>query len=1105
MKLTPFQKKAVGVSGKHVLISAGAGTGKTRVLVERIFKLVTADAVPLADILVLTFTEKAAGEIKFRLSKRFLEEKRTQARQALEAASVSTFHGFAAKLLREHPVEFGVDPDFRILENEESEILKEEALDDSVTELFETNHSAFQFYETYGEFPVREAISAIYSIAQQEGLALKDYFLKWKKERTEKTENFRKEIPCRAEGITAPVLEHIDVAAWKNWIEKGLKSWPEIAAFEAWMSDYSRSPKRNLQADWSAWKDFAEEWKTFQIENLVEEALVVFEQAALHFEVLYAQKKQAGSGLDFDDLQVRAVSLLKEKTPAAQLVLNALQRQYRHVFVDEFQDTSFLQMEFVSLLMPRAETFLVGDYKQSIYAFRGAEPQLFLETQKIFSGLETAETISLTDNFRSRAPVLDFVNAFFSRLWEEDQFPFEALQKKKENDEMEMGKPELITILTGEEEGKEAARLREGTAIASRIRELQAQGIPYGDMVVLFSAMTNSVLYEYSFRKLEIPYISVSGISFYHQPEIRDLISFLDCLQNPLSDVALAALFRSPMVQVSDETLFWLAETAKSQNEKNPLFEGWTQFREIKEIADSEKQKLESFGNLFQIWRERKDTSRLSDLLEEAVEKTGYAVWALAQPGGVRKYSHIRKLIQLARRQESRGKLSIHSFLSRLRRLQFQEVREADAAVMDKSIQAVRLMTVHAAKGLEFPVVFLADLGRDRNQQQSHPVLAVPHQGFALKVKNPLTGKNESGWLFNQLREARKRREDAERKRLFYVAVTRAENKLILSGVWDKPKTEKETYAEMPSWMDWMMRSRDLLEEKQTEEKTFVSQHVVQASAEKPKFQALLDQAAAGQEISPFDEKESEAAKWVMSQIQLVEPPEFSKVVDLPVSAYVLFSKNPGQFWDIYGRGWSSPEWEAFEQTSAESGMKSEDAADFGTRMHRALEYLDWSRPGEALSETKLQPIFAGFSQEKIHEAAQILKEFFDTGLFQDIRRSPLVRRELNFVLNARRGLIDGVIDVLFQNQDGSFTVLDYKTSEGDAAKSKKQGYDLQIQIYALAAAKILKQPVTRGQIYFLKNHSTVDVPLDDFAKIETEVNELQLRLLEFVKSKWNG
>ena len=256
-------------------------------------------------------------------------------------------------------------------------------------------------------------------------------------------------------------------------------------------------------------------------------------------------------------------------------------------------------------------------------------------------------------------------------------------------------------------------------------------------------------------------------------------------------------------------------------------------------------------------------------------------------------------------------------------------------------------------------------------------------------------------------------------------------------------------------------------------------------------------------------------AERIFQRLRSVKPAEFSKVIDLPVSAYVLFAKDPEKFWSAYGRGWSVPQWDHFSESkevesgteplSVESVERSEDAADFGTRMHRALEFLNWNDPSQSTAAANLDHIFSGFSENKRREAAGILSGFLKTDLFRDIRRARVVRRELNFVLNARRGLIDGVIDVLFQNDDGSFTVLDYKTAEGDAAKTVERGYDLQIQIYALAAAKILKQPVSRGQVYYLKNQCAVDVPLADFDKIEADVNELQLKLLDFVKLKWKS
>lgn len=1105
MKLTPDQKKAVNLKKTHVLLSAGAGTGKTRTLVERVVELVARQSVPISELLILTFTDKAAGEIKQRLSQRFQEEKLVSARQELESAYISTFHGFSARLLRNHPVEAGVDPEFRVLESEEAELLKEEALDEAVAALYDEQSPAFGIFREYGENGVREAIASIYHTAGQEGLRLAEYFLKWRESRAEKIANHQTLLAARAREAAEPVADKINCAEWERWASSEEMSWDEVESFKRWFAACGRSPKL------TPWKNFVrEEWLPLQMEKFAEKSMVLFEQAALRFEVVYAQKKQTQNGLDFDDLQVRAIQMLHLSHPGSKIIAGALRRQFRYVFVDEFQDTSHLQMELVNFLRPQAQVFLVGDYKQSIYAFRGAEPRLFLETEKDFETTNSAVKIELTDNFRSDRGVLGFANHFFQKIWDEDGLPFSKLKAAKSADETKRtrDKPELIVVSSEEEGGAAEDRLREGSRIAARMLQLNAEGVDYGKMAVLFSAMTHSALYEYSLRRAGIPYISVSGMSFYEQPEIRDLISLLESLQNPLADVSLAALLRSPFVGVTDETLFWLAEKAKSGDERIPLYDGLLKFQEIEELSGNEKSKLEIFVMQFEVWKNRKDASKLSDLIDDVVQKTGYAVWALAQISGVRRYGHVRKFIQLARRQESRGRLSIHRFLSLVRRLQFQEVRESDHHGAGEEIQAVRLMTIHAAKGLEFPYVFLADLGRRKNRQEPGPVLALPHAGWSMKVKNPVTGKNEAVWSHEKIGSYLEQQNHAERKRLFYVAVTRAEEHLILSGVHKPVKKERENYADMSSWMEWVMSEQDALETVPEADlartETAVRQAVPSCAAEMPVFQKWLTTARQGVVAdTEAGEIPAEAGR-IIDRIARSYQPEFAKVIDLPVSAYVLFLKDREKFWNTYGQGWSLPQAEQRDSWAQEPAARGEDAADFGTRMHRALEFLDWSRPEKSLSAANMDALFAGFSDEKKKEAEKILAGFFETDLFRQMRQSTKVCRELSFVLNARRGLIDGVIDVLFLNNDGAYTVLDYKTAEGDEEKSIKQGYDLQIKIYALAASKILKQPVKRAQIYFLKNRRTVTVDLGSFKQIEEDVNALQLELLDFVKGKWS-
>lgn len=1101
MKLTKDQKKAVSLKGLHVLLSAGAGTGKTRTLVERVVELVARRGVPVSELLILTFTEKAAGEIKQRISKRFQEENLFSARQDLEAAYISTFHGFSARLLRNHPVEAGVDPEFRVLENEEAELLQEEALDETVAFLHETQAAAFELFKSYGEWGLRAAILNIHHVAGQEGLALADYFLKWKKVRSEKISNRRFLLKKEAFEIAESASDKLDLNAWMKWVELDQLDWKQIELFREWFESLGRSPKL------TPFKNFVKkDWLPLHFEKFADEVVDLFEQAALKFESVYTQKKQSQNGLDFDDLQVISIQMLRQNHPGAKIVANALRRQFRFVFVDEFQDTSHLQMELVRFLMPQAETFLVGDYKQSIYAFRGAEPRLFLETESEFEGSEAAVKIDLADNFRSEAGVLDFANSFFEKLWQEDGTRFAKLTASKPKTNLPLRKPELLIVESDTEGGAAEDRLREGSRIAARMRELNRKGVPYGDMAVLFSAMTNSALYEYALRNAGIPYVSVSGMSFYEQPEIRDLISFLECLQNPLADVPLASLLRSPFVSVTDETLFWLSEKSKATDDRIPLYDGLLKFREIAEISDFEKQKLDAFLGQLQSWRARKDAGRLSDLIEDAVQKTGYAVWALAQVSGIRRYGHVRKFIQLARKQESRGRLSIHRFLALVRRLQFQEVRESDHQAAGEEVKAVRLMTIHAAKGLEFPYVFLADLGRRMNHQERGPVLVLPYAGWAIKVKNPLTGKSEAVWSHEQMGAYQDQQSYQEKKRLFYVAVTRAEEHLVLSGVHKPVKKEREGYADMTSWMEWVMTEQDSFEVVSDVKDAELDLPIAAptCAAEMPLFQHWLEERKKGVQATAGIEKISAPAQAVLTRVEAMHSPEFSKVIDLPVSAYVLFLKDPEKFWNTYGQGWSLPQEEMRDAISQQEPLaRSEDAADFGTRMHRALEYLDWAQPEKTLDAKSMDALFAGFSDEKRKEAGKILSGFFETKIFHEMRTSSKVCRELSFVLNARRGLIDGVIDVLFLNADGSYTVLDYKTAEGDAVKTAERGYDLQIKIYALAASKILKQPVTQAQIYYLKNHQTVSVELGSFDKIESDVNELQLRLLDFVKSKW--
>ena len=455
-----------------------------------------------------------------------------------------------------------------------------------------------------------------------------------------------------------------------------------------------------------------------------------------------------------------------------------------------------------------------------------------------------------------------------------------------------------------------------------------------------------------------------------------------------------------------------------------------------------------------------------------------------------------------------------------LKRLELQEARESEAQIaLESGTEAVRLMTVHAAKGLEFPVVFVADLGHQGTHAESKAILAHAADGYGMRVRNERNLEME-GSFFHQFIDCEiKKREDEEWKRLFYVAMTRAKTRLFLSGVFEKKKTPKASFCEMSSWMDWVMKICEILPVKMTvdADKAFgPSFHRVTIGKEKVEEILQAISSKAGSRRPPA--KEVAAA------------PSLSRTIDLPVSAFVLFQKNPKEFWRTYQIGWTALVQDSLEgltrtapiaatqkligigTVGEEEGMDEEtdpegipvSPANFGTAMHGFFERLDFKEPERCLERDHLERVFGLFGKEGVAEASQLIQGFLKSSVFKQLQKARQVKREIDFVLNGRHGLIHGKLDLLFEDEKGDWHILDYKTATGDEAAAHQSAYDLQIEIYALAVHKILKIPVRSGIIYYLKNQNEVAVPFDSgtpgafFNKLEKKVFDLQQKLLDY-------
>lgn len=1102
MVLRDAQKIAVETSGRDILVSAGAGTGKTRVLVERVLNFVTSGKALITEILALTFTEKAANEMKVRLLKRLNEMGLESARRDLESAYISTIHAFAARILREHPLEAEIDPEFRIIEPEEADVLKESALDAVIEAECRKGNELFELLKAYGEHAVRDGILKTLEAARHEGKSLKAFFETYQSGKGSSLEAW-KAGKLAFSGIFLETEEPRRAEDWKDFLTREW-TWETVEVFKAWMSDFSRKRKD----PWPAIKTECRELLHREIGKLAEPWRARFEKLALGFEEVYEDLKKENSCLDFNDLEIKAVGLLKREGKVHQRIREEYRNKFRQILVDEFQDTSRLQMELIELLSGAGNLFLVGDFKQSIYGFRGAEPDLFLEKEKQYFEDKKKICIPLVENFRSTPEVIRFINCFFDELWREDQLKFDKLVACGEKVSESGSGVEILRLRAGEDEKTDRGRIREAEWIAAKMEELHIQEkIPYGEMAILFQAVTELGIYENALKARGIPYYALSSRSFYVQPEVRDMISFLSFLENPFSDIALAASLRSPLFQLKEDTLYWLSAAAKKENENTPLYEGVKRCAEIAEISEEEQRKLEFFSQIAGELSVLKDKLRITELLDLILAKTAYDLFVLNAPQGVRRYANLKKLIQIARRLEAFEPVSLEGFLRTLKRFEMQDVQESEAQIEgEQSGRVVRLLSIHRAKGLEFPVVFLADLGRKKQSSDSKLFLAVSGKGYDMQVKNEKTLEMEKPKTWQMIDEEMKRKEKEERKRLFYVAATRAKHRLILSGLHEEIPEEKTSFHDIPPWMRWLLSPHHealsaasvIIHDGETAEiqrKFLRKSHGINLRKLFEDIDRARQKKPAKTEKSAAREKADEILKRAVLTRRLP-----ARAIDLPVSAYALFSKDPESYRQIYEVGFPDLR-ENWEKSEREESRQAGDlgAADFGTAIHGVLEKMDFKFPAQSL-KIHLHKIFRNATKSDFKEAVKILENFTQSLIFQRLQRARVIKKEIPFVLNERHGTIYGIVDVLFQDENGAWQILDYKTAVGSPEAVRESSYELQLEFYAYAAQQILNVAPEKGMLYYLKNAWAHEVPFtpERLKLIQQKIRKLQEDILTF-------
>ncbi|HYN91703.1 MAG TPA: UvrD-helicase domain-containing protein [Thermoleophilaceae bacterium] len=1103
-ELTPEQRRAVERRDGSLLVRAGAGTGKTTVLVERFVEAVSVDGAGVEQVLAITFTEKAAAEMRSRVRRRFLDLGRREEARAAESAWVSTIHGLCSRILRAHALSAGIDPDFRVLDELESERLAADAFDGALEE-----------FMGHGSAPERIEMVAAYTPDRLRDMVRTAYsHLRSRGQRRPRLEESLPPRPAgedeRLEAAARTALAELAVAPASATVARAIDSVEARGELKGRAKALATDACEEYREALAAYRTLELAQREHRDHTMLRALLELYGGR-------YEQLKRERSGLDFEDLELIARDLLA----GDEGLREAYSSRFAHVLVDEFQDTNPLQNELLGLLS-RDNLFRVGDENQSIYRFRNADVAVFREHWELAEAAGRAE--SITVNFRSRGELLDAIDLAFERAWGERFEPLRPAPGARRPDPPVTPCVDLLVVDRGRgawDELAEAApdpfgevmhgappwRAAEARLLAKRVDELTRAGPwSYGDVVMLFRATTAMGLFERALEERGIPVHVVGGRGYWGQQQVADLRHWLAALANPLDGLAVYSVLSSPLAGLSLDAVALIGLHARRSG-RDPWWalraalgrDGGEADRELLDrLPVPDRAKLAAFADRFEAERRIAGQVPLETLIDRAVTLTGYDRHLLSLPGGGRRMANVRKLMRMAREYEADEGRDLRGFIDAVAERDLIRAREGEAPLEAEALDAVRMMTVHRAKGLEFPVVCVADLGKDGRDDDG--ALRISEDGsVGLRLAGLGAGAVDSARLERIKAEGRTAAEEEER-RIFYVAVTRAREHLVLSGATDLGKRPEP--AELQEPMRWIWRGfcaelpseggqgvhRDRREEREVEVRWTLC------------TPATLDEVLPPADRAPEATEVEEAPGYEQALLELGTPPapRALPVSRLSYSGLEAYRRCGYRFY--LEKALTLPPVDApLDAPRAEPGIS---AILRGTVVHGLLERLDFGRPAVPAEEdvaAAIEQHGAEALPADVADVRDMVERLAGSELRERIAAARQVRTELPFAFTltppgagGRSLLVNGVVDV--HADEGARTlVVDWKSDalgELDPETLTARSYSTQRTVYALAA---LKAGAERVEVVhcFLERPDEPAVALYEAADAERLENEL--------------
>ena len=1189
VKWTEEQSQAIHEKGSNILVAAAAGSGKTAVLVERIINKIIEEEIDIDKLLVVTFTNAAASEMRERILNAIykkIEEEPTNLRlqkqiTLLNKSNICTIHSFCLDVIRNNFYEINISPNFRIGDTAEIELLKEEVLDELFEDLYLKEDEGFlkllEIYTSYkDDEPLKDIVKSIYNFIQsapfpEKWLAEKVKLFDIDIENTDFAETVWGKIilnnykECIEENILGLKKIKKELEA-ENELEKfsqairldienlesllvNLNSWDksyELAktfSFVRWPSSkkinsetpaFVKEKRDMINAKFKKLKDSIFIYTSAEVlsdlKNMYE-VLNLLQAIILKFNENYKKAKLERNIIDFNDIEHLALKILIKDEDGKYVpseIAKKYQDKFEEIAIDEYQDSNMVQEYILTSISKGNNIFMVGDVKQSIYKFRQAMPELFLNKYKTYK-LKKEKTeaddlkIQLFKNFRSRKNILDTTNIIFQEIMSKDlgdvdynEDEYLNLGANYEEPQLEnidfAGKTEINIInledttkdsQEDEEDNVKTERIEnsilEARYVAQKINELinsnyyvldKKEGyrkVTYKDIVVLLRSTTElSPIYEKEISDLGMPVYSETSTEYLNSVEIQLIMSCLKIIDNPMQDIPLVTVMRSMIGGFTDNDLIEIRLADKYENFYESIVKARIQ------VNEELRNKIDSFLELINQWREASEFLALDELIWKIYMDTGYYNYVGLMQNGKLRQANLKMLFERAKQYESATFKGVFNFINFIDKLKLRNNDLGAAKIIGENENVIRIMSIHKSKGLEFPVVFLSSTGKNFNLKDLREKILIHQEiGFGpnyenseLKIEYPTLAKEA-------IKMVSKRESISEEMRVLYVALTRAKEKLIITGIEkdlqksieskekelqiyeseDNSKINPKILESYKSYLDWIelvylknkIKNSDIFEFNVVSKTEILNQTVESETERKDVLKDIANKKVSKENM----EKIKNILEWEYKYKDSTEMPS-----ELSVSKIKELSKDTEE---KIGITLKKPNFliEKTELTPAEKG----------TIMHLCLQKLNYK---EEYNLEKLKNMVNNLVNKEIilpKEAESVnynkILAFLSSNIWKEMQTAKVVEQEKAFYLNLKANeiyqndaedeiLVQGIIDLYYITNNDELVLVDYKTDyvENNSEQSLKAKYNIQLEIYKKALEESLNRKVDKVYIY---------------------------------------